>query len=161
MSQIKSWPAEANESCISSGTRLRIPNSKLIKHRAIRDKEKQGVLLLFSKHLVLCFHKMGMVLFIQSCKGLNTPHAELQWHFFQSTEPYGPFAQQDRTNPLYTSDISQQRGLSLLAQANYLISSIAFLIITMITRELGRQAFYMLNPSCAQLQSAYNTFYEA
>jgi len=110
---------------------------------------------------VLCFQEMGTVLFIEGCKGVGSPHVELQQHFSRSTEPHGPFAPQDRTNPSYASGISKQTSPSLLAQASYLLSSRVFLIIPTITREPGRQAFHMLNPSSSRPQSTQNTFHAA
>lgn len=128
MSQIKSWPAEANELCLSSGMRLHIPNSKLIRHRAIRDKEKLGS---------LCFHKMGTVLLMEGC-------VKLQWHFLQSTEPHCPTAAHNK--PSGYPDITQQRGLSFLTQASYSVGKTRQLLIPMVTPEPGRQVFISFIP---------------
>lgn len=132
-----------------------IPNLSGVEPQEIR--KKLGVLLLFSEHLVLCFHGMGTVQFTEGCKG----QAELQWHFLQSTEPSGPFSEQDTTNPQDTADITRQRGLSFLTQPNYFMGKTRQLIITVVTPEPGRQAFCMPNPSCSPLQTTYNTFHEA
>lgn len=129
-----------------------IPNLSGVEPQEIR--KKLGVLLLFSEHLVLCFHRMGTVQFTEGCKG----QAELQWHFLQSTEPSGPFSEQDTTNPQDTADITRQRGLSFLTQPNYLMGKTRQLIITVVTPEPGRQAFCMPNPSRSPLQTTYNTF---
>lgn len=57
-----------------------------------------------------------------------------------------PFAQQDRTNPLYAPDLPKQTGLSLLAQATHLTSSLVCLIITMITKSWAGRLFIGLIP---------------
>lgn len=141
--------------CISSGTRLHIPNSKLIKRRVRRDKENRGSLTTVFQTFIALLSGLKEGKYSTSVLNCNSIF------FPKPIAVRSPFHSGRAEQTLgCLSEMSEQTHLRPFAKANYLINSIFphYLWHHLRAQQAG---FYMLNSSTPPLQPTGTIFHAA